>query len=89
MSVLEAMAMGMPLLLSDIASFREQCEETAVYFNLNSPQEFTDKLLQLAGDKARLKHMAGNAKARAVKNFTLEQHIEGLRTIYQAALEEK
>ena len=39
-SVLEAMSLGMPLLLSDIASFREQCEGTAVYFNLKDNDYF-------------------------------------------------
>jgi L-malate glycosyltransferase len=89
LSVLEAMAMGMPLLLSDIPSFREQCEETAVYFNLNSPQAFAEKLKQLISDTARLQQLAEGAKARAVQNFTLEQHMQGLRSIYLDALAEK
>ncbi len=33
LAVLEAMAMGMPLMLSDIPSFREQCEDTAIYYS--------------------------------------------------------
>ena len=41
------MALGMPLLLSDIASFREQCEDTAVYFNLKDSNDFITKLLAL------------------------------------------
>ena len=33
LAVLEAMAMGMPRMLSNAASFKEQCEDTAVYFD--------------------------------------------------------
>jgi glycosyltransferase involved in cell wall biosynthesis len=89
LAVLEAMAMGMPLLLSDIASFREQCLDTAVYFDLSNPQGFADTLQQLAADKTRLQQLAAAAKARALQHFTLEHHMEGLRAIYQGELAAK
>lgn len=86
LAVLEAMAMGMPLLLSDIASFKEQCEDTAVYFDLNSPQDFANKLQQLAADKTKLQQLAEGSKVRALENFTLEHHMQGLRKIYDDIL---
>ena len=87
LSVLEAMAMNMPLLLSDIPSFREQCEDTALYFSLVDENDLHKKLLALSKTPLeQLKAMAENGKRRAIKNFTLPQHIKGLRTIYSEAL---
>ena len=84
LSVLEAMAMRMPLLLSDIRSFREQCENTAVYFNLDEVKDFIEKLEGLASNKS-LNGFGDAAHDRAVNNFTLEQHMQGLRKIYSEA----
>lgn len=86
LSVLEAMALRMPLLLGDMESFREQCENTAVYFDLNNVKDFTEKLISLSSDPARLKDMGNAGYTRAVNNFTLEQHMEGLRKIYKEVL---
>ena len=86
LGVLEAMALERPLLLSDIRSFREQCEDTAVYFNLNDPADFTQKLKQLMADKNKLMTLGNNAKSRALENFTLEHHMKGLRSIYNETL---
>ncbi|MDB5198175.1 MAG: hypothetical protein JWO92_138 [Chitinophagaceae bacterium] len=86
LSVLEAMAMRMPLLVSDIKSFREQCEDTAVYFNLDNVKDFTEKLKTLAPDTNYLNSLGEKAHKRAVNNFTLQQHMEGLRKIYTDVL---
>jgi len=86
LSVLEAMAMGMPLLLSDIASFREQCDGIAEFFSLDDQQDFTEKLkkiMTLGPDQ--LNAMGEQAKNKAVSLFTLEQHMQGLRKIYAEA----
>jgi glycosyltransferase involved in cell wall biosynthesis len=82
LSVLEAMAMRMPLLLSDIKSFREQCENTAVYFDLDTVKDFTEKLKTLSSDTSLLNKLGEAANERAVNNFTLERHMQGLRKIY-------
>ncbi len=86
LSVLEAMAMRMPLFLSDINSFKEQCENTAIYFSLDDVKDFTEKLKILALDKIHLNNLAEIAYDRAVNNFTLEQHMQGLRKIYSEVL---
>lgn len=86
LSVLEAMAMEIPMLLSDIPSFREQCADTAVYFDLNNIGDFITKLKQLAADESLRKRIAADAKQRVVNNFTLRDHIKGLRKIYTETL---
>jgi glycosyltransferase involved in cell wall biosynthesis len=88
LSVLEAMAMKMPLLVSDIRSFREQCEDTAVYFDVGDPIDFTHKLNELASNPNHLQKLGTMAKDRAINNYTLEQHMEGLRKIYAETLSE-
>jgi glycosyltransferase involved in cell wall biosynthesis len=89
LSVLEAMAMKMPLLLSDIKSFREQCEGTAIYYKLNDVTDFIKKLQTLATDKNKLTTIGNAGHERAVNNFTLEHHMQGLRNIYTEVLSDK
>ena len=89
LSVLEAMALQMPLLLSDIPSFREQCADTAMYFDLNNVAGFVQKIKTIAADKNLQAKMGLAAKERAVNNFTLEKYMAGLREIYLAALNQQ
>lgn len=89
LGVLEAMAMQIPMMLSDIPSFREQCAHTAVYFNLDNPNDFVQKLQQLLADKNVLEQMALAAKQRVMNNFTLQHHMDGLQKIYLETLNSK
>lgn len=87
LSVLEAMAMGIPLLLSDIPSFQEQCGSTAEYYLLSDINDFVQKLSRLAHmPKVELKQKGEKGWLRVNENFTLPQHMAGLRNIYSDAL---
>ncbi len=86
LSVLEAMAMQMPILLSDIKSFREQCEETAEYFDLNDVNDLVTKIKNLSSNKNKLLEMGRQAKDRVTNNFMLNTHMQGLRNIYSDQL---
>lgn len=86
LSVLEAMAMRMPLLVSDIPSFNEQCADVAIYFDLDDVNDFADKIKKLVADKPSLEKMGGASKQRVIENFTLQHHMAGLRNIYNEAL---
>ncbi|MEP7163350.1 MAG: glycosyltransferase [Ferruginibacter sp.] len=82
LGVLETMAAKVPMLLSDIVSFHEQCEETAMYFSLNDVNDFASKLRSLvANDSLRLQ-LSEQAYKRVNSNFTLQHHMEQLRGIY-------
>ena len=89
LSVLEAMAVGMPLLLSDIPSFREQGASTAIYFDLNDVDDFVNKIIKLIADKPLLDKMGEAAKQRVIANFTLDHHMDSLRSIYDETLQNK
>lgn len=87
LGILEAMAMRMPLLLSDIASFKEQCEDNAWYFSLADKQDAASQIVALSkANKNVLLEKAEAGRQRAINNFTLAQHIAGLRKIYDQAL---
>jgi len=87
LGILEAMALRMPLLLSDIASFREQCEDNAWYFSLTDVQDAAAKIVSLSTvGKDKLFEKAEAGRLRTINNFTLAQHISGLRKIYDDAL---
>lgn len=86
LAVLEAMAMCMPLLLSNIPSFKEQCEDTALYFELGDIKSFLEKL-EMLQNNIKLRHELGEAaKKRVLDNFTLEHHMRRLREVYADAL---
>ena len=87
LGVLEAMAMRMPLLLSNIASFKEQCVDNAWYFSLADVQDAASQIASLSvADKDLLLEKAEAGRQWAINNFTLPHHISGLRKIYDEAL---
>jgi glycosyltransferase involved in cell wall biosynthesis len=86
LSVLEAMAMQMPMMLSDIPSFKEQCADTAIYFDLNNTDDFVNKFSKIAADKNFRDKLALAAKERVMNNFTLAHHMAGLQKIYTQVL---
>ena len=88
LSVLEAMALGMPMLLSDIPSFKEQCEGTAIYFSADDPADFVTKLNDLKNDPEKMLALGQAAKKRVTGLFTLTKHLEHLKIIYLNTLKD-
>lgn len=86
LSVLEAMNMEIPMLLSDIPSFREQCADTALFFNLADTDDFVRQLRRLMASMALGDQMAAAGKQRVINNFTMQHHLQGLRAIYNQIL---
>jgi len=87
LSVLEAMAAKLPLLLSDIVSFNEQCRDCAIYFDLDDSDDFVRKLNLLISNEELLYTMSSKANKRVLDNFTLQHHVTQLKDIYKAAIE--
>ena len=88
LSVLEAMALGIPTLLTDITSFKEQCDDTAAYYKLNCKNDFIIQLLSLKNNRQQLTFLGRNCRTRALENYTLQKHMAGLKAIYSNALAE-
>lgn len=86
LSVLEAMAMKTALLLSDIPSFREQCSNTALFFDLKNINSFVTVLKQLIANSDLQNQLPNAAYQRLIDNFTLQHHLQGLQKIYTQTL---
>jgi glycosyltransferase involved in cell wall biosynthesis len=57
----EALALGIPAVVSDLPIFHEVAGEGALYFGANKPREFTDKVLQL-DDLKQVKRLTAAGK---------------------------
>lgn len=89
LSVNEAMASRLPLLLSDIPSFREQGGDAALYFDLENPQDFVEKVQFLKNHENERRRLAEKAYERVKNKFTIEQHLKLLKELYWAKLNSK
>jgi glycosyltransferase involved in cell wall biosynthesis len=85
-SVLEAMALKVPLLLSNIPAFKEQAENCATYFDLDNTNDFIEKLDYLVKHKSERIEKAEMSYKRVINNFTLYYHMTELRKIYSGIL---
>lgn len=83
--VLEAMAMKLPLILSDIPSFNEQCGNNALYFPLNDVKAGTQQINTILNDPAHAKQNAEACYKLVHTQFTKKQHLQSLNQIYQQA----
>ncbi len=81
--VLEAMAMKIPLVLSDIPSFREQCGNHALYFQLTDVSSAVHAVEEMIQHPAEAQLRAEAARQRVHERFTANHHLEQLRHIYQ------
>lgn len=86
LGVLEAMASGVPLLLSDIPSFREQAAETATYFPLNDVPRAKHQFVQFIQDGAKRAHQRQQALERVLAQFTFARYLQELNQCYDQLL---
>lgn len=87
-SVLEAMAVQLPLLLSDIPAFREQAGDCALYFDLNNTDDFVKKLILLKEFTDLRKNLAEKAYERLTDKYTLKHFLKQIREIYNSSIEQ-
>ncbi len=82
LALMEAMSSGLPAFLSDIPVQRESAENAAVYFDLNSPEDFVKKLLETFNDTERLKEMSRSGIERAGMLARKDSYIRKLQALY-------
>src|SRR5690348_2155055 len=82
----EAMAMGLPLLLSDIKPLREISHNNAIFFNPYDPHTFFDAVLSLEDKAKDLKEISERGKKIAKENYTKEKYLNQLLNYYDEIL---
>lgn len=85
-SAAEAMAIGLPLLLSDIKVFKEVSHGNALFFNPYSAQSLADIITSIFVNREDLKTFSEKGKIIAKENYTKEKYVAGLLRLYEEVL---
>ena len=90
MVVLEAYALGVPLVVSKIGSLEEVVleGETGLKFTPGDALDLANKVNSLVGNESLLLKMKRNAQELFNKNYTADANFKMLNTIYQQVIEE-
>lgn len=86
LSVIEAMAVGLPCLLSNIPSLKDTAKEYADYFELDNPAAAAKKILALADRREELAQKGIAAKAYALQVGKKGKYVEKLVGIYETVI---
>lgn len=78
----EAVILGMPCLLSDIAPSRENAQEAALYYKAGSIDDFLLKLNTIIENRGTLQALHRKAVARRQTLMTADRYVAGLEKIY-------
>ena len=82
-ALLEAMASGLPVFLSDIPVLHEVAKDNAVYFDLNDPGDLVKKVKEIISRNIDLSSLASLAHSRAKAIAKKSAHINKLNEIYE------
>lgn len=80
--MVEAMAMGLPVVAADTDVHREVCGEAALYFKVFSEEDLAQKIAQILNDKNFYQRLREKGFERS-QEFSWENHIKKLLDIMQ------
>jgi glycosyltransferase involved in cell wall biosynthesis len=83
----EAMAVGLPVVASDLGVLKEVTKGNAIFFDPRNENEFAEKLQAVAEDKFDLKSLSQKGREIALKNYTRQAYVNKLLAIYNEAIE--
>jgi len=85
LTILEAMASGLPVVASDVGGIREAVVhlETGILIPPKAPRALSEALLELLTDQQRAMAMGQMGRERAEKSFTLERMAQETVAIYE------
>lgn len=86
-AVVEAMAAGLPVVISDIPIFHEVVGDPGVYFDPSDSNKLAERILDLADDAEYRRRKGGAARKRARAKFSLERTAEEYYNIYKDVVE--
>ena len=83
-SLLEAMAVGLPVLASNVVGNNDVIIDGAngLLFDLNDPQSCAKKILQLASDKNLWESLSNNAISTVQQRFSIKKMITETEKVY-------
>lgn len=87
-AAIEAMASGLPLLLSDIPVMREITLGNALFFNLNNPESLADLLKDILEGKHNLSELSEKGLTIS-KRYSKKDYLENLFGIYNQLISQK
>jgi len=82
-AAVEAMAAGLPVVVSDIDVFHEVVGNPGVFANPNSPTEFANKITELLNNTEKRRKISQQVKCRARSKFSLERTAQEYASIYK------
>lgn len=85
-AAVEAMACGLPVMLSDIPVFREVTFNNALFFDLNDPLALASLIKQIIQKKFNLKEISQKG-IEIAKLYTKQNYLEKLFSIYDEVLQ--
>jgi glycosyltransferase involved in cell wall biosynthesis len=81
-SAAEAMAVGLPLLLSDIKTLREVTHGNALFFDPRDAKCLADAIKAIFERKVDLKELSQRGKSIARENYSKKKYVTGLLKLY-------
>lgn len=87
-AVIEAMAMGVPVIATDVGGPAEIIEDGRDGYLLppREPRAWAQAVARLAEDPALRAEMGRAGRARVAREFTLERHVEAMLAVYRDAM---
>tara|TARA_B100000315_G_scaffold8981_1_gene8839 strand:- start:13475 stop:14572 length:1098 start_codon:yes stop_codon:yes gene_type:complete len=84
-SIIQGMAMGIPVIASDIKSLREVVTdgETGILSPMKNSGELAKKIILLLNNKELMRKMGNNGRKFVVEKFTMEKMISSVENLYK------
>jgi glycosyltransferase involved in cell wall biosynthesis len=86
LAAIEAMACGLPALLSDLAVLREVTFDNAIFFDLADPEGFANQVKKILNQDYSLEDFSKRG-VEIAKKYTKQNYLEKLLSIYDVVLE--
>lgn len=85
LALLEAMAAGLPVLVSDITGFRDVLKQDGIYFSLKDPETFANQIHRVLKGETDLHQMAMKNMKYTREKFGKTSYLATLKGLYESA----